>query len=147
MSVQKARAKAFAILARRDHTRHEMIEKLCRHFERDMATDVADRLCDEGYIDDEKIANLRVESYNRAHKSRRDAADRLRTAGIDREIIELCVEGIEELQGIEHLLRTTYRTRLASGERQKVFLSLQRKGFSVGNIKKALELCFDHETV
>ncbi len=124
-----------------------MIEKLCRHFEREVAVEVADRLCDEGYIDDEKIARLRAESYNRVHKSRRDAADRLRTAGIDREIIELCLDEIDEPHAIEHLLHNTYRTRLAAGERQKVFLSLQRKGFSVGNIKRALELHFDHETI
>ncbi len=141
--MQKARSKAFAILARRDHTRHEMIEKLCRNFEREVAERVADDLCREGYIDDEKIAELRIEGYVRAHKSRREISDRLRQSGIDRELIERLVEEVDEIKAVRRLLEKRYATKM--DEEQKVFMSLRRKGFSVSGIKAAMGLFYEDE--
>ncbi len=143
--MKKARAKAFSMLARRDYTRLEMEQKLEKTFDSDTARAVADDLCREGYIDDDKIARMRVESYSRAHKSQKDMAIRLRQSGIERDMIEVYVEEADERASIEHLLKTRYAKRLQAGENQKVFMSLQRKGFRVSNIKSVMGLFFDDD--
>ncbi len=135
----KAVEKAFLFLSMRDHTVSELKDKLCRTFSRNEAIQATEYLVENGYIDEENIARLRTEAYIRAGKSKREIAGKLRIAGIEREIIEVLCEEVDEAEIIERSLTRKYASRIAAGEYKKVADSLMRRGFSYEKIKLAIE--------
>ncbi len=135
--MSKAVEKAFLFLSMRDHTCRELVEKLCRTFTDDEARQAADYLVDNGYIDEDRIAQLRTESYLRSGKSKKEIAGKLRMAGIERETIERLISDIDEAEVIQRQLERKYASKLAAGEYKKVTMSLLRRGFSYDVVMSA----------
>ncbi len=136
--MNKAVEKAFLFLSMRDHTVAELVTKLTRTFSKEQAEQAAEYLVENGYINEENIAMLRVEAYKRGGKSKKEMAGKLRLAGIDRQIIEELCEDVDESEIIEHQLARKYASRLEAGSYKKVTDSLLRRGFSYEKVRAVM---------
>lgn len=137
---RKILATAYRILSRRDHSREELREKLVRReFSSSEIEAALARLENQGYLNDSELAKNLVRHYQ---KFRRMGLAAIRShlfrKGISEEAIgEALAEyssGAEETN-LEHLIER----RLEAGDsREKLVRKLMRRGYSAGNIFKAL---------
>lgn len=140
-STNRAVQKAYNLLSFRSHSRKELYTKLCRNFDADCAAAACDRMEDIGLINDEEFCKAKADYLINVKKcSLGETRAKLLTLGINKDIIECCIESYSEdtqSENLLHLLQTKYRTKLA--EPQKVIASLMRKGFRYGEIRAALK--------
>jgi len=140
-ATNKAVQKAYNLLSYRSHSRKELYTKLCRTFDSDCAVAACDRMEDMGLVNDEEYCKAKAEYLITVKKcSLGETRLKLLTLGINKDIIECCIESYSEdtqAENLLHLLQTKYRTKLA--EPQKVIAALMRKGYRYGEICAALK--------
>ena len=140
-NTNKAVQKAYNLLSYRSHSRKELYDKLCRTFDSECASAACDKMEDLGLINDEDYCKAKAEYLVTVKKcSLSETRLKLLTLGINKDIIESCIENYSEdtqTDNLLHLLQTKYRTKLA--EPQKVIAALMRKGFRYGEIRAALK--------
>lgn len=137
---EQARALCLRLLTVRARTRAELEGQLAkRGYPDDIAGTVLDRLTDVGLIDDADFAEQWVRSRREnAGKGKRALAAELRNRGIDNEVIDEALAGIDaaaERQRAEELVRAKLRReRLTDGDDLKVTRRLvgmlARRGYS-----------------
>ena len=136
----KAVSKAYNLLSYRSHSKKELYDKLCKTFDSECATAACDKMEDLGLINDEEYCKAKAEYLIMTKRcSLGETRLKLLTLGINKDIIESCIENYSEdtqTDNLLHLLQTKYRTKLA--EPQKVIAALMRKGFGYYEIKSAL---------
>lgn len=138
--LQKAKQKAFALLALRDHTEKELFDKLCRSFDEDTSRSAVDVMVRLEYVNDEETAeNMARELVATRMFSLRRARRYMREKGIDRELCDSLLEQYDDVETLERVIEKKFRAKLASGARQKVFASLTRLGFEYADIRRALD--------
>jgi regulatory protein len=111
---EQARALCLRLLTARSRTRAELSGQLAkRGYPGDVSARVLDRLADVGLVDDADFAEQWVQSRHvRAGKSRRALAAELRTKGVDNEVINTALAGIDagaERDRAEELVRAKLR--------------------------------------
>jgi regulatory protein len=127
---EQARALCLRLLTVRARTRSELEAQLTkRGYPDDISAAVLDRLTDVGLIDDADFAEQWVRSRRlNAGKGKRALAAELRTKGLDNEIINDALAGIDagaERQRAEELVRAKLRReRLADDDEPKVLRRL-----------------------
>lgn len=139
---RKAVQKAADLLSRRDHSRHELLQKLTRTFDRETAAFAVDRMDTLGYLDDEGFARRLAAGLI---ETRRFSVSRVRQAllskGVAREVVEQVLSEIhvEPTEQILQLLETKYARKMTEekGRRQTV-AALQRLGYGYSDIRSAL---------
>jgi len=140
-ATNKAVQKACNLLSYRSHSRKELYDKLCRSFDGECAAAACDKMEDMGLINDEEYCKAKAEYLINVKKcSLGETRLKLLTLGINKDIIECCIESCSEdtqAENLLHLLQTKYRTKLA--EPQKVIAALMRKGYRYGEIRTALK--------
>ena len=140
-STNKAVQKAYNLLSFRSHSKKELYTKLCRNFDADCAKAACDKVEDMGLVNDEEYCKAKAEYLINVKKcSLCETRAKLLTLGINKDIIECCIENYSEdtqTDNLMHLLQTKYRTKLA--QPQKVIASLMRKGYRYGEIRAALK--------
>lgn len=141
--IPRAKKRAMYFLKSSDRTSHELASKLKQAFYPEVAVEKAlEYVTGYGYIDDNRYAEayVRIKGQSRSQKQ---LAGELRRKGIDKDIIQSC---LEETDTTEH--ETLYRLvekRLASkGELtpellQKTYAFFYRKGFSIEDIKQTVK--------
>lgn len=137
---EQAKALCLRLLTARARTRAELEAQLAkRGYPEDVSAQVLDRLGDVGLIDDADFAEQWVRSRReRAGKGRRALVAELRTKGVDDEVINAALDGIDagaERVRAEELVQTRLRReRLDDGDEQKVMRRLvgmlARRGYS-----------------
>ena len=146
-STNKAVQKAYNLLSYRSHSKKELYTKLCRNFDADCAMAACDKMENLGLIDDMQYCKAKAEYLIGTKKcSLAETRLKLLTLGINKDIIECCIESYSEdtqSENLLHLLQTKYRTKL--DQPQKVIASLMRKGYRYGEIRTALKM-LDIET-
>lgn len=136
------RARALRHLARRDHSRVELAQKLAAHGTAAEIEEVLDRVAELGLLSDRRFAEAWVRS-----KAARFGATRLRgellRRGVDRELVDAALE-TECLESELDRARAVLRGRFAAPPadarewaRQARFL--QTRGFAVDLIRKLLK--------
>ncbi len=143
-SVNSRRAynKAIDLISRREHSRKEIITKLSQRGYGEVADEVADRLEEKGYLDDERFANM----YAQELKSRRSFGKRrisqeLYMKGIDRDIIYDVLENLEESpqEEIIDILSRKYPHCLEDEKNKaRAVNGLIRLGYSSYDIRSAI---------
>lgn len=99
---RRARERALYLLDYRDHSRGEIVEKLSRNVDREIAEEVADKLCELGLIDDETYAKKLARHFLLTKKyGARRAEFEMRRKGIDG---RLAAEAVAEVEPDEDLL-------------------------------------------
>ncbi|MDF2566592.1 MAG: hypothetical protein K0R90_48, partial [Oscillospiraceae bacterium] len=91
--VRKARERALYLLSYRDHSKKELIDKLCKSVDEDVAEKTADRMEELGFLDDEKYADkLARDLLERKKLGERRAGFEMRKKGLEKELIESVLE-------------------------------------------------------
>lgn len=142
-----ARATAYRLLKRREHSRAELATKLLlRGYEEDVVTRVVRELAARGDVSDERFAELRARvRLSRGYGPSAVAAD-LRARGIGREAAEASVgRSMKDFSEKESALKALAPTGWGRGERtpearRRARVRLERRGFSHGLIRQILRL-------
>lgn len=139
----KAKAKALAYVAQRDHSEHELLQKLMRAYDEPTARAAFESVKALGYLDDDQYVRDCVEFvFPQRSMSRRAAAQYLHECGIDNERIEDALAGYGEsdYDRAVALIEQKYSRKLASAKGvNATFNALLRRGFSVDDIRDAIE--------
>ena len=138
---RRAKDKALVYLSLRDHGFVELLKKLERNFDHETALAAVRAMEALDLIDDEAFAAHRakylVETQGR---SVREAAQKMRELGLDKELVSAALEPYSE-SGADNaaaLILKKYAQKLQRGEVQKVLAALQRRGYTYGEAKQAL---------
>ena len=142
-----AKKLAYQAIARRDHTRSEMIEKLQKHgFEPEIVSSVIGELEDRAYLDDQLFAlNWAQKAVERKQLGPLALQRELELKGIDPKIIRGVLQKICEAVGEEQLAMKAIKKKRqhARGSGSKAFRYLAnylaRKGFTPEVIEKVLK--------
>lgn len=140
---RRAFNKGLDLLATREHSRREIIDKLTqRGYDRELAAETADRLSEYGYLSDERFASL----FARELKERKKLGkvrirQELLRKGIDRDIIENVLSETEEnpVKEICEILERKY-PHFSEDEknRNRAINALLRYGYRIHDIKNAM---------
>ena len=147
---RRAESKAVFLLAKRDLSRHELEQKLCRdkgryHAENREAARVAAAHMEQlGYINDEAYARRLAEQFVRVKLyPKRRVTDELIRRGIDREIARTAAaetEADETELALAFLSKKRYTVPMTTHELQRVAGALTRYGYSAEAVRRALSL-------
>ena len=131
---RRARERALYLLDYRDHSRWELVEKLCRTVDRGIAEETADRLEEMGLLDDAAYAGKLARHLILTKKyGPRRAVLELRRKGIPAGLASQAVEEVEpEEDQLTELVLRKYSRYLEDDEdgkgREKVIRALMRLG-------------------
>lgn len=143
----RARDKAVFLLSRRDYSRKELAQKLCRErgrycAERQESAEQAAAYMEElGYVNDEAYA-ARLARHYQLEKlyPRRRAVEKLCEKGIPRGVAQQAVEDVnaEDAQlALEFLRKKRYTIPQSAEETDKQAAAMARYGFSYDDIRRA----------
>ncbi len=136
---EQARALCLRLLTARSRTRAELSGQLAkRGYPGDVSARVLDRLAAVGLVNDRDFAEQWVQSrHTRAGKSRRALAAELHTKGVDKEVINTVLAGIDagaERDRAEELVQAKLRRETLSGDEARITRRLvgmlARRGYS-----------------
>lgn len=139
-----AQSRAFRYLARRDHSRAKLAEKLALHHPMEEVETVIRDLVDRGYLNDASIAErLAWDCLERRHYGRMQTAQILYRQGFESDTVEKILSqwgSEQELAALRGWLKKKRSPCPAKGqEREKWIMALQRRGFSYGLIQRAIQ--------
>ena len=139
-NTNKAVQKAYNLLSYRSHSRRELYTKLCRNFDSDCAETACDKMENLGLINDEEYCKAKAEYLINVKKcSLGETRAKLLTLGINKDIIESCIELYDsdvQAENLRYIIEKKYYSKL--DQPQKVIAALMRKGFGYSDIKSAL---------
>ena len=146
---KRCKDKAMWLISYRDHSRRELIEKLCRDWPSDCAEAAADRLEQLGLIDDSRYARrLAADLMNIKNLSERGIRQKLREKGIDRDLIDEAVDelDIDERGQLARIIEEKYARSLSDEKtRRRAADALARMGYSYSDIKSAMAEYIDSD--
>ena len=141
--VKMAFEKASSLLATREHSKKEIIDKLLKKgYQKDVAAAACFKLEEYHYVDDELFAKHFIEQNKKY--SRAMLENKLRQKGIAGDIVDNAFEQFDDLDEIE-LCEKQMRKYINSkdmtkeGSKEKLFASLARKGFKFDVIKQVFK--------
>lgn len=148
--VKRAKLRAMSLLKSKDYTVSELTKKLKDTYYPDIAVNAAiEYVSSFGYLNDYRYAENYV-TFKAEHKSRKQIEFFLYNKGIDKELIkEVCDLFYEKNSNIEleqavKALRKKIGTKDISdmdySERNKLSAYLYRHGFSMDDVRKALDI-------
>jgi regulatory protein len=140
---KRAHSRALYLLSCRDYSRRALYDKLARDFGESAAQQVAERMCELGFIDDERYAARLAENMTGQGISSRSAIYKLTAKGISRHVAEAAVESLEVDAGeqLDALIERKYAYKLQGADEKavaRVVNALARRGYSFGDIRSAI---------
>lgn len=143
---KRARERALYLLDHRDHCYAEIVTKLLRKYDEDIAYEVADELADRGLIDDERYAVnmarrlVEVKLYG-VYRARME----LRQRGVPKSIIEEVLAPYEEgaPERAKELIERQYARYWEPDDRammQKLTAAVVRRGYGFDDVKAAIAM-------
>lgn len=141
VNVRRAYNCAVSLLSRRDHSKKELMTKLREKGFTEGAEKALDKLCNSGYVDDERFCRLyaselvRLKSYGKKR-----VEQELYRKGIDRDIIYNVLEEISfDSNALCDIIKRKYLNKMSDEKgKQKAVSALMRLGYSYGEIRDAL---------
>ncbi len=142
VNIRRAYNCAVSLLSRRDHSKKELLQKLREKGYSNGAEEAVEKLCNSGYIDDERFCRLfaseliRLKGYGK-----RRVEQELYRKGVDREIIYYVLEEFSfDSDTLSDIIKRKYLLKMSDEKgRQKVFNALVRLGYTYGEIRDALK--------
>ncbi len=139
----RAKSRALWYLDRADRTEKGLYDKLVTaKFNKNSCAKVIARLKDLGLLDDVRYANRLCEKLSQGGTSKREIYAKLIAKGIKRDLAKETVGRLEgdEIGQIKHLIDKKYAGKMTDKEGiAKVYAALVRKGFSYGDVSRALK--------
>ena len=139
----RAKEKALYLIAHRDHSKKELVDKIRRTASQEAAEKAADRMEEIGLIDDRDYARRYAsELFQRKYFARKRVEYELKQKGIDPDFIEELLEELEPepVGQIGALVERKY-LRALDDERgwRRTVTALQRLGYRWEDIRRALK--------
>lgn len=142
----RAKEKALYLIAHRDHSKKELVDKIRRTASQEAAEKAADRMEEIGLIDDRDYARRYAsELFQRKYFARKRVEYELKQKGIDPDFIEELLEELEPepVGQIGALVERKYLRALDDERgRRRTVAALQRLGYRWEDIRQALK---EHE--
>lgn len=138
----RAKSRALWLLDRYSYTERKLFEKLkSAGFPINACAKAIARLKELGVIDDGSLSERYAEDLARRGISKREAYQKLLVKGFDADTVKCALQktDFDETKQIADLLERKYKNRILSGETDKVYGALVRKGFSFGAVREALK--------
>ena len=136
------RERALAMLARREHTRAEMLRKLSPHSESpEQVEQLLDALVARGWLSEARFAESRANTLARKFGSRKIQHD-LRSRGVSAEVVERTVERAlaQELENCRAAWQRKFGVLPQSAaERGRQIRFLTGRGFSAEAVRQVLK--------
>ena len=136
------RQRALAMLARREHTRAEMLRKLSPHSESpEQVEQLLDALVARGWLSEARFAESRANTLGRKFGSRKIQHD-LRSRGVSAEVVERTVERAlaQELENCRAAWQRKFGVLPQSAaERGRQMRFLTGRGFSAEAVRQVLK--------
>lgn len=144
---RRAESRAVFLLSKRDLSRRELEQKLCREKgkylpqNREMAAQTAARMEQLGYVNDTAYAERLAVRYcqERLYPKRR-TIQALQVKGIDRETAVAAVAAVEitdEELALEFLRKKRYTVDNDEADAPRIFAAMERYGFGYEDIRRA----------
>ena len=139
----RAKEKALYLIAHRDHSKKELVDKIRRTASQEAAEKAADRMEEIGLIDDRGYARRYAsELFQRKYFARKRVEYELKQKGIDPDFIEELLEELEPepVGQIGALVERKYLRALDDERgRRRTVAALQRLGYRWEDIRRALK--------
>ncbi len=145
---RRAQSRAVYLLSKRDFSRRELEQKLCREKGRyvaenkELAQQTAARMEELGYVNDAAYAERLAERYSREKLyPRRRVVQKLIEKGIARTLAEEAAavpETADEDLALEFLLKKRYTVPKEQHEADRIAAALMRYGFAGEDIRRAM---------
>lgn len=144
---RKAKDGALRYLSMRDYASKELYDKLCLKFDADTAAAAVAEMARLDLLNDENFALHRAKYLINQKKSVREITRQLASKGIDQTTIACVLDTLSPADddACYALIQKSYRTKLLSGETDKVLAAMARRGFPYGAAKQAIERFFAAE--
>lgn len=139
--VEAAYAQALKLLARREHARAELAQKLARRgFAPADCTPALQRLADAGYLSDARYAHARVAELRRRRYGPLRALAELRALGVDEAAIADAVQADADdwYQACRAACGRIRTLPTSAAERARLQRQLMTRGFTAAQIRAAL---------
>lgn len=147
---RKAKERALYLLQYRDHSYHELVEKLVKSVDDiDIAEETADKMAKLGFLDDQRYCERLAGEYIVSKKyGVYKAKFELSKKGFDKKLIDECVEAAAEdvdfVEIICGIIESKYKNCLSDRKSiKKTTDALFRRGFSYDDIKQAMDVYAD----
>ena len=138
----RAKSRALWLLDRYQYSERRLMEKLMSAgFGRQASEHAVNRLKELQVISDEALACRFAEECARRSISKREAYQKLRLKGFSSDTVNSALENarFDECSQITSLLEKKYKAKLLSGETDKVYAALIRKGFSYQSVRECMK--------
>ncbi len=139
----RAKEKALYLIAHRDHSKKELVDKIRRTASQEAAEKAVDRMEEIGLIDDRDYARRYAsELFQRKYFARKRVEYELKQKGIDPDFIEELLEELEPepVGQIGALVERKYLRALDDERgRRRTVAALQRLGYRWEDIRRALK--------
>ena len=142
VNARRAFNKASDLLAMRDHSEKELLQKLRQKGFADGAEEAIEKLKGYGYLDDSRFALRFAQELQRLkHYGKKRIEQELLRKGVSREIVGDTLEQLSfDEDALTALIERKYRRQLDTEKGvQKTVAALQRMGYSFGEIRDALQ--------
>ncbi len=141
VNARRAFNKASDLLALRDHSEKELLQKLRQKGFADGAEEATEKLKSYGYLDDSRFALRFAQELQRVkHYGKKRIEQELYRKGVNREVVSDTLEQLSfDEDALTALIERRYLRQLDTEKGvQKTVAALQRMGYSFGEIRDAL---------
>ena len=141
VNARRAFNKASDLLAMRDHSEKELLQKLRQKGFADGAEEAVEKLKGYGYLDDSRFALRFAQELQRVkHYGKKRIEQELFRKGVSRAVVSDTLEQLEfDEDALVQLIERKYLRQLDTEKGvQKTVAALQRMGYSFGEIRDAL---------
>lgn len=144
-TLRKAKKRALYLLGERLMCRGELVSKLTKTYNAQVAEEAAEYVCSLGYVNDEEYAPKLAEYLiKRKHWGARRARYEMLRRGLDRELVENALADIPEEELDEELLtliEKRYSQKVQDyDDRRRTIAALARRGYDFGAIKRCIDM-------
>ena len=142
VNARRAFNKASDLLALRDHSEKELLQKLRQKGFADGAEEAMEKLKSYGYLDDSRFALRFAQELQRVkHYGKKRIEQELYRKGVSREVVSDTLEQLDfDEDALPALIGRRYLRQLDTEKGvQKTVAALQRMGYSFGEIRDALQ--------
>ena len=142
VNARRAFNKASDLLALRDHSEKELLQKLRQKGFADGAEEAMEKLKSYGYLDDSRFALRFAQELQRVkHYGKKRIEQELYRKGVSRDVVSDTLEQLSfDEDALTALIERRYLRQLDTEKGvQKTVAALQRMGYSFGEIRDALQ--------
>lgn len=139
---RRGKERALYLLGYRDHCRKELVDKLSKNLDRELAEEIADKMEELGFLDDRKYAEKLARHLILVKKrGERRALQEMVLKGIDRETAIEAISLVEpDKNMLQELIERKYLRYLGDEKgRNKVIAALMRLGHDYGDVVQAVD--------